>query len=127
MATAEQMVSAVLEQTNKRYVVETGTSEDGTIRYTRYSDGYIFMEGNVPITGNGIVNLTFPIAFSGTNYSFVSTSEGTGSSTSVLGTKVDNRYKTEQGIRVVITYNNGGSENGYGSNGIPFNFIACGY
>ena len=126
MATAEQTVSAVLESTNKRYVVETGTSEDGTIRYTRFSDGYIFMEGSVPITGNGIVNLPFPIAFSGTKYSFVSTSEGTGSSTSIVGVKVDNRYKTEQGIRAVITYNNGAG-NGYGSNGIPFGFIVCGY
>lgn len=84
------------------------------------------MEGNVPITGNGVTSLAFPIAFSNTKYSFVSTSEGTGSSTSIIGVKVDNRYKTEQGIRAVITYNNGGT-NGYGENGIPFSFIACGY
>lgn len=127
MATAEQTVSAVLEATNKRYVVETGTSEDEAIRYTRFSDGYIFIEGNVPITGNGITDLTFPIAFSNTKYSFVSTSEGTGSSNSVIGVKVDNRYKTEQGTRAVISYNNGGYSNGYGANGIPFSFIACGY
>lgn len=122
MATAEQTVSAVLESTNKRYVVETGTSEEGTIRYTRFSDGYIFIEGNIPITGNGITEIPFPIAFSNTKYSFVSTSESNGSSTSIIGVKVDNRYKTEQGIRAVIAYNNG-----YGENGIPFSFIACGY
>lgn len=127
MATAEQTVSAVLDATNKRYVVETGTSEEGTIRYTRFSDGYIFIEGNIPITGNGITDIPFPISFSNTKYAFVSTSEGTGSSNSVIGVKVDNRYKTEQGIRAVITYNNGGYSNGYGSNGIPFSFIACGY
>lgn len=126
MATAEQTVSAVLESTNKRYVVETGTSEDGTIRYTRFSDGYIFMEGNVPISGNGITNLPFPIAFTDTKYSVVVTSEANGSSTSVLGVKNDNRYKTLESCRLVFTYNNG-SGNGYGSNGIPFSFIACGY
>lgn len=126
MATAEQIVGAVLDATNKRYVVETGTSEDGTIRYTRFSDGYIFMEGNVPITGNGVTDLTFPLAFTGIKYSFVSTSEASGSSTSIIGVKVDKRYKTEQGIRAVITYNNGAG-NGYGENGFPFSFIVCGY
>ena len=126
MATAEQTVSAVLDATNKRYVVETGTSEDGTIRYTRFSDGYIFMEGNVPITGNGIVNLAFPIAFTNKNYSVVALSESEGSSTSVIGIKNDNRYKTLESCRLVCTYCNNGSW-GYGSNGIPFSFIACGY
>ena len=116
----------MLEAIGKRYVVDTGQTEDGTIRYTRFSDGYIFIEGNVPITGNGVTDLTFPIAFSNTKYSFVSTSETSGSSTSIVGVKVDKRYKTEQGIRAVITYNNGAG-NGYGENGIPFGFIVCGY
>lgn len=39
MATAEQTVSAVLESTNKRYVVETYKTEDGLGGYTVYSDG----------------------------------------------------------------------------------------
>ena len=40
MATAEQTVSAVLESTNKRYLVEKGESEDGNQTWERYSDGY---------------------------------------------------------------------------------------
>lgn len=41
MATAEQTVSAVLEATNKAYIVETGDSADGLSHYRRWSDGTI--------------------------------------------------------------------------------------
>lgn len=40
MATAEQTVSAVLDATNKRYVVEMYKTDDGSGGYTLYSDGY---------------------------------------------------------------------------------------
>lgn len=40
MATAEQTVSAVLDATNKRYVVETYKTDDGLGGYTLYSDGF---------------------------------------------------------------------------------------
>ncbi len=64
MATVEQTVSAVLDATNKRYVVETGQTENGW--FTRYSDGWIeqggrFGYGNVAIPSQSTV--TFPIAF----------------------------------------------------------------
>ena len=36
MATADQTVGAVLDATNKRYVVETGSSEDGSSHFTLY-------------------------------------------------------------------------------------------
>lgn len=45
MATAEQTVSAVLEATNKRYVIEVWKSEDGKNGYTKYSDGWIEQYG----------------------------------------------------------------------------------
>ncbi len=40
MATAEQIVGAVLDATNKRYVVETYKTDDGLGGYTLYSDGF---------------------------------------------------------------------------------------
>ena len=65
MATADQTVSAVLESTNKRYVVETGQTENAW--FTRYSDGWIEQGGiaNFPVGGTQI---QLPIAFSTTNY-----------------------------------------------------------
>lgn len=41
MATADQTVSAVLEATNKAYIVEQGDSADGSSHYRRWSDGTI--------------------------------------------------------------------------------------
>lgn len=40
MATAEQTVGAVLDATNKRYVVETYKTDNGLGGYTLYSDGF---------------------------------------------------------------------------------------
>lgn len=62
MATAEQTVSAVLESTNKRYLVEKGESEDGNQTWERYSDGYI----RTTIKGfwsSGTYTVQFPIEF----------------------------------------------------------------
>ena len=71
MATADQTVSAVLEATNKAYIVETGDSSDGLSHYRRWSDGTIEQWG---ITGNkssGKMTIVFLIEFSDTSYSFV--------------------------------------------------------
>lgn len=64
MATADQTVSAVLESTNKRYVVETGQTENGW--FTRYSDGFIRQGGiyTAPSPTRSLyTTITFPIAF----------------------------------------------------------------
>lgn len=68
MATAEQTVSAVLEATNKAYIVETGDADDGKSHYRRWSDGTIEQWGYIPTNSTGPYILVFPIAFSDTNY-----------------------------------------------------------
>ena len=125
MATAEQTVSAVLESTNKRYVVETGTSEDGTIRYTRFSDGYLIIEGDC-VTPSGIATMTLPVPFSNTNYLVVGTTHSVTASSAVNGFKVNYEEKTESSFQYNIAYDQG-SSNGYGSSGALFCFIAKGY
>lgn len=71
MATAEQTVSAVLEATNKAYIVETGDADDGKSHYRRWSDGTIEQWGVTPAASVEPTTITFPIAFSNTEYSFV--------------------------------------------------------
>ena len=70
MATAEQTVSAVLEATNKAYIVETGDSEDGLSHYRRWSDGTIEQWGVILvwINTNTEFRVDLPIEFSNTNY-----------------------------------------------------------
>ena len=85
MATAEQTVSAVLESTNKRYVVETGQTENGW--FTRYSDGWVEQggkigDGNTPTPDTNTIS--FPVEFTelptiligGTGYKGTQTYEG---------------------------------------------------
>lgn len=68
MATAYQTVSAVLEATNKAYIVELGDSEDGKNHYRRWSDGTIEQWGYIQTNSTVPYILVFPIAFSDTNY-----------------------------------------------------------
>lgn len=124
MATAEQTVSAVLESTNKRYVVETGTSEDGTIRYTRFSDGYLIIEGDC-VAPSGIATMNLPVPFSNTNYLIVGTLHSEGSSSAVNGFKVNYIKKTESNFQYILSYAMNG--NGYGGEGGRFSFIAKGF
>ena len=124
MATAEQTVSAVLESTNKRYVVETGTSEDGTVRYTRFSDGYLIIEGDCVATG-GIATMNLPVPFSNTNYLIVGNTHSEGSSSAVNGFKVNYTKKTESSFQYILSYATNGT--GYGAVGALFSFIAKGY
>ena len=66
MATAEQTVGTVLDATNKRYLVETGSTDDGN-EYEIYSDGWCVQRGRLkPTTPNSTV--TLPLAFRDTNY-----------------------------------------------------------
>lgn len=58
MATAEQIVIAVLDATNKRYPVEIFETEDGLSGYTRYSDGWLEQYGKITKSDS-----TFPITF----------------------------------------------------------------
>ena len=67
MATAEQTVAAVLEATNKSYIVETGDSSDGLSHYRRWSDGTIEQWGDVTVNA-GYTEHTLPIAFSNNEY-----------------------------------------------------------
>lgn len=73
MATAEQTVAAVLEATNKSYIVETGDSSDGLSHYRRWSDGTIEQWGVVNTGSSEPTNVVFPIEFSNTGYSLVFT------------------------------------------------------
>lgn len=125
MATAEQTVSAVLDVIGKRYVVETGTSEDGTIRYTRFSDGYLIIEGDCVAPG-GIATMNLPVPFSNTNYLIVGNTHSEGSSSAVNSFKVNYTKKTESSFQYIISYTSGGST-GYGVAGALFSFIAKGY
>lgn len=68
MATAEQTVSAVLEGTNKRYLVEHWENKDGTMWYDRYSDGRLEQGGFFPKPQQTNTQVVFPIEFSNLNY-----------------------------------------------------------
>ena len=69
MATADQIVSAVLEATNKAYIVEQGQDESGNW-FRRFSNGWV-EQGGYLARNNSPVNVVFPVAFSGTDYSVV--------------------------------------------------------
>lgn len=65
MATAEQTVSAVLESTNKRYLVEHAEAEDGSWWYDLYSDGYLKQGGvTKALNPDEGITITFPKQFS---------------------------------------------------------------
>lgn len=69
MAMAEQTVSAVLESTNKRYLVEHQeySLDEGKAWYDRYSDGYVVQCGIVnKFADNAVVTLM--VEMSDTNY-----------------------------------------------------------
>lgn len=68
MTTAEQTVSAVLEQTNKRYVIETGSSEDGNSHFTLYSDGWLEQSGSVTSGFSGLLTVQMPKPFKDKKY-----------------------------------------------------------
>lgn len=64
MATAEQTVSAVLESTNKRYLVEHAEAEDGSWWYDLYSDGYLKQGGvTKALNPDEKMSITFPKQF----------------------------------------------------------------
>lgn len=92
MATAEQTVSAVLEATNKAYIVETGDSEDGLSHYRRWSDGTIEQWGKKEVdewignSGSKTFAINFPIPFSSASYEVCTTAE-TGSAYIFSGAK----------------------------------------
>lgn len=107
MATAEQTVSAVLEATNKAYIVETGDSSDGMRHYRRWSDGTIEQWGTILQANKSTVEIIFPIGFSSTNFSFVPTVFETGSSEnhrSVLGVKEIRSKRTTTSVQVACLY-----------------------
>lgn len=71
MATAEQTVSAVLESTNKRYVIETGSSENGNSHFTLYSDGWLEQSGYLTSGLSGLVTIPLMKAFRDKNYNVI--------------------------------------------------------
>lgn len=81
MATAEQTVRAVLEATNKAYIVEQGetpVSGDalaGPIFYRRWSNGFI-EQWQMITTGDKTI--TLPIAFTRTDYAVIGAGFGIG-------------------------------------------------
>lgn len=121
MATAEQTVSAVLESTNKRYVVETGQTENGW--FTRYSDGWI-EQGGTNWTPTASIptqtKITFPIEFRDTNYAIVATPWGGGpwGGSYAVGFSSDSKATTG------CTYSSPGAGSSLGN---AFDWRACGY
>lgn len=114
----------MLDAIGKRYVVETGTSEDGTIRYTRFSDGYLIIEGDC-VAPSGIATMNLPVPFSNTKYLIVGTLHSEGSNSAVNGFKVNYSKKTESSFQYILSYATNGT--GYGSEGALFSFIAKGF
>ena len=57
------MVSAVLGAMGKRYLVETGESEDGNQTWERYSDGYKVCTIKGYWAGPKYHDITFPLEF----------------------------------------------------------------
>lgn len=117
MATAEQIVSAVLEATNKAYIVETGDANDGKSHYRRWSDGTIEQWGIILNAPKSTVTITFPIEFSSTDFSFVPTVFETGTSedsASVLGVKEVYARRTTTSVQVVCSYS--ATQNNYLTN-----------
>ena len=68
MATAEQTVEAVLDATNKRYLVEHGEAEDGSWAFDRYSDGFVVQHGTQTGNFNSLPAITLPVEMKNTNY-----------------------------------------------------------
>lgn len=69
MATAEQTVGAVLDATNKRYLVEHWVSDDGLRWYDRYSDGWVEQYGIIQNLGNiSVKKVDLPIEFRSSAY-----------------------------------------------------------
>lgn len=117
MATAEQTVSAVLDATNKRYVVETGQTESGW--FTRYSDGWIEQGGTLSFDSEGYMtgqSLVFPIEFSSLEYSIVFCGSVTNAAT-VSNSTNNIGSRTTSGVTYVVHFNNAAK----GS------WLACGY
>ena len=71
MATAEQTVSAVLDATNKRYVVETGSSEDGSSHFTLYSDGWLEQSGYSTSSLKDFTTIQLMRPYSDKNYNVI--------------------------------------------------------
>lgn len=71
MATAEQIVGAVLDATNKRYVVETYKTDDGLGGYTLYSDGFCEQWGTEFSDAHNdgpLIVVTLPKSYSNKNF-----------------------------------------------------------
>ena len=97
MATAEQTVSAVLESTNKRYVVETGQTENSW--FTLYSDGWIEQGGEFKEITTQVV---FPKPFTQPPKTIALSQSGPGSST--LGRIAFNAtHPTETSMTITAT------------------------
>ena len=71
MATSDQTVGAVLDATNKRYVVETGSSEDGSSHFTLYSDGWLEQSGYVTSNLSSFTTIPLMKPYSDKNYNVI--------------------------------------------------------
>lgn len=68
MATADQTVKAVLDATNKRYLVEHWENDGDTLWYDLYSDGWL-VQGGLLTYGE----LTLPKSYRDMNFTITST------------------------------------------------------
>ena len=111
MATAEQTVSAVLESTNKRYVVECGESEDGSAFWRIWNDGlkeYEHRFTNQLIPASGKISITFPFEFSDTKYNFYyGVSRDLNVTISSVKDVTDSRSTTGTEVLIVYVSNSG--------------------
>ena len=126
MTTAEQTVSAVLEATNLRYPVEVGQSEG--FHFVKYSDGYkeirAFLK-DVTIPSSGVVDITFPIAFSDTNYCFCPAPTNGSTANSITNVREVDGSRLNTGLSIKCVYSDGSNHPSAGVNSL--NFVVYGY
>lgn len=120
MATADQTVGAVLDATNKRYVVEIWKSEDGKNGYTKYSDGWIEQYGVIEnvsgVSDGNFKSQSLNTEFATTNY--------------IVNTTIESWYWTFARAKDTANFEYnilGSTGHASGNTGLPLYWTAEGY
>ena len=120
------MVSAVLNAVGKRFVVEIIDTEDG-FHCVRYSDGYIEINALIPegsFPGGSQPTITFPIAFSNTDYVLVAAPTSGSSQNSITSVREVTGTRTTTGVTLKCMYTTGGYVDVASGD---LNIFLCGY
>lgn len=123
---ADPVVSAVLNAVGKRFVVEIIDTEDG-FHCVRYSDGYIEINALIPegsFAGGSQPSITFPIAFSNTDYVLVPAPTSGSSQYSITNVREVSGTRTTTGVTLKCMYSTGGDVQAATGD---LNIFICGY